>query len=96
MLYASTNQVGTDIYIVDADADITDEFPSAINLDVGFFAELQFVAGSYDIYVTPTGEKTVITGPYRMDLALGDIFDIIVLDNLADPAIVDILPIPLP
>ena len=42
-----------------------------------------------------TGEKTVIAGPYRLDVALGDVVDFIVYDNV-DPATADIVLIPNP
>ena len=51
--------------------------------------------GSYDIYVTVQGEKTVLTGPVALDLALGDVFDMIIYEN-ADPNVVDLLTIPIP
>ena len=56
-------------------------------------SELQ--EGGFDLYLTTPGEKTVIAGPVRLDLALGDIVDVIALDNV-DPAIADIVFVPDP
>ncbi len=52
-------------------------------------------AGSFDIYLTTAGEKTVLAGPLRIDPVIGDIIDLIALDNV-DPAIADLAIIPLP
>ena len=96
MIYAANNQTGVDFYIVDADAGLEDQLPSALNLQISALVERDLAAGSYDLYITPNGEQTVIAGPYRIDIALGDIVDLVVIDNLGDPAIVDFVPIPLP
>ena len=47
-------------------------------------------AGSYDVYLTEFNDKTVLAGPYRLDLALGDIVDMAAVDTV-DPAVLDIL-----
>ena len=62
----------------------------------GVPVDRELAAGSYDLYIGQGVERTVITGPYTIDVALGDIVDFVVIDNLADPATVDIIPIPLP
>ena len=47
-------------------------------------------AGSYDIYITETADKTVLAGPYRLDTILGDIVDFAAVDAV-DPAVLDVL-----
>jgi hypothetical protein len=37
--------------------------------------------GSYDIYLTPPIEKTVLAGPLRLDGVDGDVVDLIALDT---------------
>lgn len=95
-LHAAFNHPAIDFYIVDADTDISDQLPLLFGVPAGtqpLSSNLQ--AGSFDLYVTVSGEKTVIAGPVRMDIALGDIVNYIALDNV-DPAIADLVLIPLP
>ena len=47
-------------------------------------------AGSYDLYVTEFGEKVALAGPYRLDVAIGDVVDLIVVDTM-DPTVLDVL-----
>jgi hypothetical protein len=47
------------------------------------------------LYLTPNGEKTVLAGPVAFSPVLGDIVYYIDYDNV-DPAIADIVEIPLP
>ena len=46
-------------------------------------------AGSYDLYVTESGESVVLAGPVRVDVELGDVLDLVAYDT-ADPAILDL------
>ena len=95
-LHAAYNHTLIDFYIVEADGDIADVIPSLFGVPPGtapLTSNLR--AGSFDLYMTVSGEKTVITGPVRMDVALGDIVDVIAYDNV-DPAIADLVFIPLP
>ena len=40
----------------------------------------QLAAGSFDLYLTVTGEKTIVAGPVQVDLVLGDVVTAIVYD----------------
>jgi len=95
-LHAAFNHDIIDFYIVEADSDIEEQSPLLFGLPEGS-APLQtgLLAGSFDIYMTVAGEKTVIAGPARMDIALGDIVELIALDNV-DPAIADLVFVPPP
>ena len=96
LLHAAFNHEIIDFYLVDADADITDLSPLLFGLPAGTQPlQSTFQAGSYDIYVTVAGEKTVIAGPVRLDVDVGDIVDLVILDN-TDPAIADLLFVPFP
>jgi hypothetical protein len=53
----------------------------------------QFVAGSFDLYLTETGEKTVVVGPIQLDVALGDVVTAIVYDTV-DTSTAEIVIIP--
>ena len=52
--------------------------------------------GSFEIYLTPTGDKAVITGPIALDTMLGDVLEYIAYDDPADPMTADLVSIPLP
>ena len=87
-LYSSSNNVTlVDIYAVEAGTSIDDASPLAID-DESSTAAL--AAGSYDLYVTESGEKVALAGPFRIDVARGDVVDLIVVDT-ADPALLDVL-----
>lgn len=92
----ASNHFSVDVYIVEADELIDEAVPAIPGLTVGSSpADSPFPAGSYDIYVTPLGEKDVIVGPVRLDAATGDIIDTVIYDNV-DPAIADLVFIPQP
>jgi hypothetical protein len=57
--------------------------------------EFDLNENSYDVYVTVSGEKTVLAGPITLDLANGDIIQTIIYENV-DPAVVDVEFVPLP
>ena len=52
-------------------------------------------AGSYDVYVTPVGEKTVLAGPLPIDLVNGDIVNLLALDT-GTPDVVELKIVPAP
>ena len=93
---AAANHPSVDVYIVAADADITDQLPL---LPSNFFGNAPTLAGlnagSYDLYLTDSAEQTVLAGPVRIDAALGDVINIIALDTV-DPATAQINFIPAP
>lgn len=96
IMHAAFNHPTIDFYIVEADADIAEQSPLLFSVPAGtapLLTNLQ--AGSFDLYVTVPGEKTIIAGPVRMDVALGDVVDVIAYDNV-DPAIADLVFIPAP
>lgn len=93
---ASTNQNAVDVYIVEPDEGIVDKFPSRPGLDLGsepYFTNL--IPGSYDIYLTVSGEETIVAGPNRITVGAGDVLDLIALDTV-DPNTVDLVTVPAP
>ena len=52
-------------------------------------------AGDVDLYLTVSGEKTVITGPVPITTAVGDVLEYISFDTV-DPSTADLVLIPLP
>ncbi|MDH3409685.1 MAG: DUF4397 domain-containing protein [Gammaproteobacteria bacterium] len=96
IINTAANHGSVDVYIVEVDALIDEALPAIPGLTVGSSpAASPFPSGSYDIYVTASGAKDVIVGPVRLDVAAGDIIEIVVYDNI-DPAIADLVFIPQP
>ena len=90
-IHTSNNFDFLDLYIVVADESIDEAFVARPGLSIGVPAATAGLAtGSYDIYVTEFLEKVVLAGPYRIDVVLGDIVDMIIVDTV-DPAVLDVL-----
>jgi len=83
-----------DIYIVDAGVPIDDENTALFNLAFSVPSPaLAYSAGSYDVYVTLPNEKTILGGPFPIDVVDGDVVELMIFDTV-DPAVVDIRVIP--
>ena len=96
-LHTALNHPVVDLYVVETGTDIADVFPTFFGVPVGTVPIVTTLdAGSFEIYLTPTGEKDVITGPIALDTMLGDVFEYIAYDNVADPMAADLVSIPLP
>ena len=98
LLYTSVNNPLADFYIVAAGTDITDilVLPQFFNLaPVPLTASANLDEGDLEMYVTVADEKTILAGPIALTTTLGDVLEYIVYDNV-DPAIVDLVAIPLP
>jgi hypothetical protein len=94
VVYTETNHDPLDLYIVEAAADIADLPARLRGLTAGLDPLLvQLPEGSYDVYLTVAGEKTVVTGPLQVDLVLGDVVTAIVYDAV-NTATADIVVIP--
>jgi hypothetical protein len=94
-MHAATNHDLVDFYIVPSGESIDEVFPTFFNLTVGSVPATELQAGDFDLYMTTATEKTIIAGPVPFSPALGDVVDYISYDNV-DPAIADIVAIPLP
>ncbi len=97
LFHAAANHDLMDVYVVDAGTVIDDALPLLPQLN---FASLPFNvtfdAGSFDMYLTPPGDKTIIlAGPVRINPVLGDVIDAIALDTV-DPATAEIRFLPQP
>ncbi|MDH3490661.1 MAG: DUF4397 domain-containing protein [Gammaproteobacteria bacterium] len=87
----SNNFDFVDVYAVAADTSVDDANPVQFGLSPRLLTStVPLAAGSYDIYITESLEKVVLAGPYRIDVALGDIIDMIIVDTI-DPAVLDVL-----
>jgi hypothetical protein len=91
-LYTSSNNfVFVDVYVVDADTSIDDVLPLRAALTTDFEPITRVLAaGSYDLYIAETAQKVALAGPYRLDVAVGDVVDLVVVDTM-DTAVVDVL-----
>ena len=88
---ASNNFSLLDVYAVPAGDSVADNFavrprlgPTEISAAIGL------ASGSYDIYVTEFLEKVILAGPYRVDVVIGDVVEIIIVDT-DDPGVLDVL-----
>ena len=91
--HAALQNDSLDFYIVDAGVPIDDELPR-IRMTYSFLS--QFVpldTGSYDIYATVAGDKTIVAGPTQIDVVLGDVVELVIVDTV-DPATADFLFLP--
>jgi len=94
VIYTETNHDSLDLYIVETGADIAVLSPRAIGLVAGLDPFLtQLPEGSYDIYLTDRGEKTVVAELLQLDLVLGDVVTAIVYDTV-ETTTVDIVVFP--
>lgn len=97
LFHAAANHGLIDVYIVDAGTVIDDALPRLAQVNFAFPSFIVLLnAGSFDVYLTPFGDKSIIlAGPVRIDPVLGDVIDALALDTV-DPAIVEIRFIPRP
>ena len=87
--HSASNHEFVDLYVVDAGTPIDDVLPRQIGLSYGLqTSSLGFDAGSYDIYVTAAGEKTVLDGPISLEASLGDVVEAVLLDRV-DPSLAE-------
>ena len=84
-----------DLYVVDAGTSVEDALPRQIGINYALQTPaISLTAGSYDIYITTTGEKTVLDGPVNLEVSLGDVFEAVLLDRV-DPALAEFKLFPL-
>jgi hypothetical protein len=88
---ASNNVDFLDIYAVPAGETVDDNSPVRLGLaSTEISPALGLAAGSYDIYVTNFLQKVVLAGPYRVDVVIGDVVDLLIVDT-DDPGVLDVL-----
>ena len=95
VINTSVNHLAVDFYVVDAGTPIDDVLPRLVVAFAQIAPTLSLKAGSYDLYLTTRGEKSVITGPESLDLDLGDVAEVIFFDTV-DPATAEIRVLPNP
>jgi hypothetical protein len=88
--HSAINHELVDLYVAAAGTSIEDALPRQIGLAYGLQTpSISLAAGSYDIYVTTAGEKTVLDGPISLEAALGDVFEAVLLDRV-DPSLAEL------
>jgi hypothetical protein len=96
VINTSTNHPTVDFYAIAVGTDIADALPMLRSVSLGGDPiQFSIAAGDLDLYLTTLDEKTVLAGPVPLTIALGDIMEFIVYDKV-DPAVVDLVSIPLP
>jgi Domain of unknown function (DUF4397) len=95
LFHAASNRGNLNIYIVDADQPITDVLPRFAIEYASVSSPLPLEAGSYDLYATPTTSRTPVAGPTRLELADGDVVEVVLLDTV-DPATAEFSIVPAP
>ena len=93
---SSNNFEFTDLYIVEAGTSIDDQAPFRIGALSGTpNPSFELAPGSYDVYITEFLEKVPLAGPFPLDIALGDVVDMVVYDTDATD-VLDIVVYPVP
>jgi len=97
LYHAALDNESVDFYLNVADVPLTEDSVPVVRALLFSLGTpvLQQIAGSYDAYLTVAGSLTVLAGPVRIDLANGDIVDLIALDT-ADPNVTELRSIPVP
>jgi hypothetical protein len=95
--HAALNHDRFDAYVVARDALITeDDIPILRNAAYGIPAPIVNIqAGDQDVYLTVSGEQTLIAGPFQFDATLGSSIELLVVDTV-DPATAEIIDITTP
>ena len=94
--HSAINHQTVDLYVVDSGETIDDALPRQILLPYrAQTPSLSLGEGSFDVYVTTSGEKTILDGPVPLDTELGGVYEAILLDRV-DPDLVEFKILPPP
>ena len=87
--HSAINHEFVDLYVVDAGTTIDESFPRQVALNYGAqTAPVALNTGSYDVYITTIAEKTILAGPVSLEVALGEVFEAVLLDRV-DPSLAE-------
>ena len=91
VFHAALNHPIVDIYIKPRDEAIDElDRPDVFNLSyVNSTPSLSLAGGSFDLYLTASGTKDVVAGPYALDVVNGDAIFLVAIDAV-DPAVAEI------
>lgn len=94
--HSAVNHPEVDLYVVDRGETIDDKLPRQFGL--AYRAQTPAIAlaeGSFDIYVTTVGDKTILDGPIPFDTVLGGVYEGLLIDRV-DPALAEFKILPPP
>jgi len=87
--HSAINNPLVDLYVVDSGEAIDEALPRQIRLPYRLQSpSLSMSAGSFDLYITTSGEKTILDGPIPLDTVLGGIYEAVLLDRV-DPTLAE-------
>lgn len=88
--HAAFNNENLDFYVVDRGTSVDDALLKSGELTYSLLTSgFAFDTGSYDLYATIRDEKTVVAGPVPVDVTIGDVLEMILLD-VVDPTMAEI------
>jgi len=94
--HSAVNHLSVDLYIVDSGTTIDEALPRQIQLPYRLQTPAVALAeGSFDVYITTSGEKTILDGPIPFDTVLGGVYEGLLLDRV-DPALAEFKFLPAP
>lgn len=93
---AAENHERLDLYVVDRGVPLAPEtVPFTTIIYTLAPPNIALTAGSHDLYLTVSGEQTVVAGPVEFDIALGQFIETIVIDDV-DPNTATVVTLPNP
>jgi hypothetical protein len=94
--HSAVNHSTVDLYVVDSGTLIDEVLPRQIQLPYRVQTPaLALGEGSFDVYITTSGEKTILDGPIPFDTVLGGVYEAVLLDRV-DPALAEFKFLPAP
>jgi hypothetical protein len=89
--HASNNFDFIRFIVVDSGGLIDDAIRFQQPMSSSFLSFLgRLAAGDYDIYLTGSEQTDILAGPIPLNIVLGDVVDIMIFDDPADPAVLDL------
>lgn len=89
-IHAAASRDAVDVYLLPAGESVDDNPPSSPNIAFKQTTGMVAIApDTYEISVTPVGQKTLLAGPFVIDIALRDVAEVWLLDTV-DPNVLDI------
>ena len=90
LFHSAAKNRSIDLYVVDAGTAIDEALPRlSQQIYLQQTLPLALDAGNYDIYITTSGEKTVLEGPVSLNASYGDVFEAVLLDRV-DPSLAEL------
>ena len=94
--HSAINNLLVDLYVVDSGETIDEKLPRQIRLEYRTQSPaVSLGEGSFDVYITTSGEKTILDGPIPLDTVLGGVYEAVLLDRV-DPTVVEFKILPPP